>query len=673
MTRLNLLRLNTMPAMDVRILEDLSRLELFDNVQLRELGRLPYPMLRERGACGFHRIGWEEAYRRISDRIRRTEPKRLAFYLTARGLTNEVYYVAQKVARFLGTNNIDNAARLCHAPSTAAMKDSLGVAASTCSYKDWYGTDIVVFFGSNPANAQPVAMKYLHEAKRLGTKVVLVNPYREPGMERYWVPSTVSSAIFGTDIADYWFQVATGGDLAFVSGVLKIMVENDWVNHEFIARHTSGFDQLEAALRQLSFPALEVQSGLSKAAMQEFAELMRDAKTAVLVWSMGITQHALAADSVQMILNLGLAKGFVGRDKCGLMPIRGHSSVQGGAEMGAYATALPGGKPVNPENAAVLSKFYGFHIPESPGLNALEMVEACLQEQVDVLYSLGGNFLRTLPNPEQVRQALGRVPLRVHQDIIFNDQMLIDSAEQVILLPAKTRYEQDDGGIETSTERRIMFSPEIPRQVGEARAEWKILRELACAVSPERAALLGCETGWAIREEIARVVPFYDGVQHLRDTGDAVQYGGRHLCENGKFPTPDGKAHFRVALPAQTKGTRGSIKPEVATFILSTRRGKQFNSLIYAQVDPLNRAPRDAVLINPEDARDLRLSESERIRLVNEVGSYECRVFPAPIARGNLQVHWPEGNVLLAKGVVEPRSGVPDYNTRVRIEKTTGA
>ena len=151
MTRLNLLRLNTMPAMDVGRLADVASLRSLDNAQLRELGRLPYPMLREKGSPGFHRITWGEAYRRIAARIQASNPKRLAFFLTSRGVTNEVYYMAQKVARFLGTNNVDNAARLCHAPSTAAMKRALGVAATTCSYKDWYGTDLVIFFGSNPA------------------------------------------------------------------------------------------------------------------------------------------------------------------------------------------------------------------------------------------------------------------------------------------------------------------------------------------------------------------------------------------------------------------------------------------------------------------------------------------------------------------------------------------
>jgi len=151
MTRLNLLRLNTMPAFDVSLLADLSKLRNLDNAQLRELGRLAYPVLREKNAPGFHRISWDEAYQRIGAKLRATDSKRFAFFLTARGITNEVYYMAQKAARFLGTNNVDNAARLCHAPSTAAMKHAVGVAATTCSYKDWYGTDLIVFFGANPA------------------------------------------------------------------------------------------------------------------------------------------------------------------------------------------------------------------------------------------------------------------------------------------------------------------------------------------------------------------------------------------------------------------------------------------------------------------------------------------------------------------------------------------
>ncbi len=662
MTRLNLLRLNTMPALDVRRLADVAALRPLGNDALRELGRLPVPLLRERGDRGFRRINWDEATARIAARIRASGARRIAFYLTARAITNETYYVAQKVARFLGTNNIDNAARLCHSPSTGAMKHALGVAASTCSYRDWWGTDLIVFFGSNPANDQPVAMKYLYEAKRLGTRVALVNPYREPGMQRYWVPSTPRSALFGTDIADYWFGVGLGGDIAFLYGTIKILLENGWYERAFVEQHTDGFAALAEAAAQQPWAALERQAGLPRASIEEFAGLVRDARTGVLVWSMGITQHAFGGQSVQMIANLGLLKGWVGREKCGLMPIRGHSGVQGGAEMGAYATALPGGRSITPESARALSDEYGFPVPDQPGLTATEMVEAAARGQLDLLYCIGGNFLRTLPDPDYVAAALARVPLRVHQDIILTDQMLLDPADEVILLPAKTRYEQDGGGTQTSTERRVMFGPELTRQLGEAKAEWRILRELATAVDPQRAVRLGCESGAAIRAEIARVVPLYDGIQRLQRTGDAFQYGGPHLPAGWSFPTADGKAHLHaVSLPV--------LERPAGTFALSTRRGKQFNTLVYAETDPLTGAARDAGCMHPDDAAALHLASGDRIALVNDCGRFEGRVQLAAIARGNLQVHWPESNALIARGVVDAVGGTPNYNAVVRVER----
>jgi anaerobic selenocysteine-containing dehydrogenase len=253
------------------------------------------------------------------------------------------------------------------------------------------------------------------------------------------------------------------------------------------------------------------------------------------------------------------------------------------------------------------------------------------------------------------------VPLRVHQDIILTDQMFIAGEGDVILLPAKTRYEQDDGGTETSTERRVMFSPELPRQVGEARAEWKILRDLAARVYPEKANLLGCEDGWKMREEIAQVVPFYEGVQRLRTTGDAFQYGGPHLCAGGVFPTADGKAHLSAVNLPETR--------RQGLFHVSTRRGKQFNTLIYAEIDPLTGAARDAIFMNGEDAGERHLKQGDRIALVNDLGRYEGRVFLADIAPGNLQVMWPEGNVIIRRGVVDRGGGVPDYNALVRIEE----
>ncbi|MHC5857657.1 FdhF/YdeP family oxidoreductase [Nostoc sp.] len=662
--RLRLLRMNTMPAFDPVLLEDISQLKKQKSAQLRDLGRLPYPMIRQRGEKGFRRVSWDEALEVISDRIHSTTPDRLSFYVTSRGTVNETYYATQKAVRAMGSNNIDNAARICHSPSTAGLKAAIGAAATTCSYKDWIGTDLLVFIGSNVANNQPVTVKYLHYAKKAGTKIVVINTYREPGMERYWVPSIVESAVFGTKFAEDFFLINMGGDIAFLNGTIKHIIANNWVDQSFIDLHTVGFAELQTSLESQSWEELERLSGTSRESMYAFAKMVKEANKAVFVWSMGITQHECGEDNVRSIINLALTKGFVGREGCGLMPIRGHSGVQGGAEMGCYATVFPGGKPITSENAAQLSQHWGFEVPASKGLIAPEMISAAHQGDLDVLVSVGGNFLEVLPEPDYVEAALKQIPLRVHIDIVLSSQMLVEPADTVVLLPATTRYEIPGGVTETNTERRVIFSPEIPGpRIGEARPEWEVFLELARRVKPDLAHKLAFADTAAIRQEIAQVVPQYAGIQHLQQAGDQFQYGGSHLCFGWNFPTADGKAHFGVLLPRQRELPEGY-------FLLATRRGKQFNSMVQERKDAITGAMREAVLMNADDAAKLGLKDRDRVILKNDLGELFCQVYIAPIQSGNLQVHWPEGNVLLDKSK-RSLEGVPDYNAVVRLEKQT--
>jgi molybdopterin-dependent oxidoreductase alpha subunit len=654
--------MNTMPAFDPQLLEDVSLLQEKKSAELRDMGRLPYPMMRQRGEKGFRRISWDEALDAIASRIRTTTPDRLSFYITSRGTVNETYYATQKAVRAMGTNNIDNAARICHSPSTAGLKAGVGAAATTCSYKDWIGTDLLVFIGSNVANNQPVTVKYLHWAKKAGTRIVVINTYREPGMERYWVPSIVESALFGTKFAEDFFLVNMGGDIAFLNGTLKYMIDNNWVDQSFIERYTTGFEEIKASLDAQSWEELERVSGATREEMYAFAKMVGEAEKAVFVWSMGITQHEYGEDNVRSIINLALTKGFVGREGCGLMPIRGHSGVQGGAEMGCYATVFPGGKPITPENAAQLSQHWGFEVPTSKGLIASEMIDAAYERQLDVLFSVGGNFLEVLPEPDYVEEALKRVSLRVHMDIILSTQMLVEPADTVVLLPATTRYEVPGGVTETSTERRVIFSPEIlGSRIGEARPEWEVFMELAKRVRPDLVDKIGFDGTPTIRQEIAQVIPPYAGIQHLKQAGDQFQYGGSHLCFGWNFPTPDGKAHFAALSPPLKE------LPENCFFV-ATRRGKQFNSMVQESKDAITGALREAVLMSRVDAEQLGLKDTDAVILKNELGELKGRIYIAPIKPGNLQVHWPEGNVLLDRSK-RSREGVPDYNAVVRLEK----
>jgi anaerobic selenocysteine-containing dehydrogenase len=294
------------------------------------------------------------------------------------------------------------------------------------------------------------------------------------------------------------------------------------------------------------------------------------------------------------------------------------------------------------------------------------MLDAAGRGELDVLFSSGGNFLDVLPDPDAVRAALERTPLRVHMDIVLSSQMLTQPGEAVLVLPAATRYEIPGGVTETTTERRVVLSPEIegPR-IDEARPEWEVLLELAWRVRPELDETLACDGTPALRAEIAEAVPEYAGIAELREGGDSFQYGGRVLCDGRRFPTASGRAHFSLVRPPAAPDGDGDGD---GTLALSTRRGKQFNSMVQNPSDALTGAARDAVLLSAEDASARGLAEGDAILLRSDTGELAGHVHLAPIAPGNVQVHWPEGNVLIPGGPRSPEAGIPDYNTRVTIE-----
>lgn len=675
-TRLNVLRLNTMPAIKPEILHaDIDDLKKYDSTELRKLGRIPYPMIRRKGERKFSRITWDDAMNMIAGKMKKLNPKQYAFYLTSRGITNENYYVAAKVSRFLGANNIDNASRICHSPSKTALKRSIGVGASTSNYLDWIGTDVLLFWGSVASNASPVSSKYMLEAKKKGTKIIVINPYREPAMENYWIPSNPESALFGTKLADDFYQVNIGGDIAFMHGIMKHWFDMEAeqhgsaINHSFVQDHVNGYEELKAKVQEQTWEHIIESSGVTKERIIELAEILAKAKNAVFAWALGLTMHSFATDNISQVANLALLRGFLGRKHSGLMPFRGHSSVQGSGEMGADPFVLPGGDFYG-ENIERIEKLWGFKLPRWQGdIVGVTLENIMLPEdherKVKLYYLSGGNFLETMPDPIFVEKALSQLEIRVHQDIILNTSTLVDAQEAVIVLPAKTRYEQEGGGTSTSTERMVYFSPEIEgnkNRIEEAREEWKIYIDLAKRINPTMTHLVDFKDAQEIRDEIALANPNYDGIQHLKKKGDVFQWGGAWLCEDGICPTPDGKGTLiTVDIPNMGK--------KEGQFLLTTRRGKQFNSMVFSEKDPLNGSDRYDVLINAEEARLHRIADGEGIVVYNQHGVFQGRAKHADITPGNLGVHFPEGNFLLPKGKYEKFAGIPDYNIAVKVEK----
>jgi molybdopterin-dependent oxidoreductase alpha subunit len=662
MTRLKLLRLNTIGPIAEERLRDLGPLRAMSNETLRQLGRLPFPMIHREGSEQLHRLSWDEAVGIIGESLRNVPGERMGFFATSRGIVNETYYAFQKAARLMGSNHVDLCARLCHAASVAGLKDTLGIPAPTCSLKDLIGADLVILLGSHLANNQPVTTKYLCYAKRQGTRILVVNPVREPGLERYWVPSDWRSAIFGTRLMDDFFQVAIGGDIAFLHGVLKHLVEREWWDREFVARHTTGFDEVAELVKDLTWETLEKAAGQTRAEMLRFAERYASARTAVFVYSMGLTQHRFGVDNVKAVVNLALARGMMGREKCGILPIRGHSGVQGGGECGVDPDKYPGGFEVACEPDRLrFEKLWGHALPAWKGHRTLQMLEAAHDGRIDFLYSLGGNLLETMPDRSYMRDALARVRLRVHQDIMLNTSSLLEG-QTVILLPAQTRYETPGGGTATSTERRVRFTPEIPGpRIAEALPEWEIPVRVALAARPDLKDALGWRGPSEIRVEMARVIPLYAGIEHLEREGQWVQWGGERLFADGFALMPEGRARFTpVPLPHTT------IPP--GHFYLTTRRGKQFNSMAQGRKDPLmGTSSRRDVLMSRVDAERLGVEEGQEIRLRSDVGEWIGIARLAAIRERCLQAYWPETNVLISRRF-DPVSGEPDYNAMVTVE-----
>jgi molybdopterin-dependent oxidoreductase alpha subunit len=664
LTRLGLLRLNTMGAAPKARLGDIHQLRRLTNEELHALGRVPAPLLRRPGDPGFQRIDWNEAKRLAAEALGKTDPDRMAFFVSSRGLTNEAYYAIQKLARVAGTPHVDSCARLCHAASTSGLKATIGWGAPTCSLADIIGTDLLVLIGTDVANNQPVTMKYLHYAKQAGARVVVVNPFREPSLDRYWVPSVASSALFGTRICDDFFPVRPGGDIAFMSGVLKALDARGGWDERFLAERTRGADALRRHLRALSWEELEEGAGLSREELERFAALYAGAKTAVILYSMGLTQYAFGVDNVKMVANLALARGNVGREKTGIIPIRGHSGVQGTAECGADADKLPGGVEISDEACTALETAWGHPIPHRKGLKAAHALDRAAEGGMDLLYLVGGNFLETMPDPENARRGLTRPRFRIHQDIVLNTSTLVDAQEWVMVLPAQTRYES--GGTSTSTERRIRFSPRIIDPDGvnipEARAEWEIPSIIGRALRPKHPKLFAFQSDADVRREMEALMPLYRGIGGLAAEGQWVQWGGVRLGSDGFPNMPGGQALFSVVpLP--------KVEVPDGRFLLTSRRGKQFNSMTYGARDPITGcASRRDVLLAAADMKRLGVREGDEVVLRSELGELRARARSGPCRERHVQAFWPESNVLTGRKY-DPVSGEPDYNAVVSVER----
>jgi molybdopterin-dependent oxidoreductase alpha subunit len=636
-------------------LEDLLKL---DPRRCENQGRIAFPMLLEDGGTHFRRIPWDEALDIAASALRETPPSQAMFYSSGRS-SNEAAFLMQCFARAYGSNNVNNCSYYCHQASGVALHLALGTGTSTIALEDLEGADFAMLIGANPASNHPRLIPRLVDIRRRGGRVVTVNPLRELGLVRFRIPSRPLSLLFGSRVTDVYVQPHIGGDVAFLKGVAKRVLEKGGADRGFIEKHTSDFAAVETDLRATDWRDLETSSGVPRATMEQVGDLYLQAKNAVFLWAMGVTHHENGVENVLAISNLALLRGMVGRPHAGLLPIRGHSNVQGVGSMG-FTPAL------KEAFVRAMEAAYGIHVPVEKGLDTYHGMLAMEEGRIRAAVYLGGNLWGANPDQEFASRAMQRVGTAVYVSTKLNPGHFHGRGRRTLILPALTRDEELQSTTQESMFNFVRLSDGgAPARSPEMRSEVEILAGLAARVLPSgRIDWEKWKGHRELRREIARIVPGYQKLANIDDTKHEFTIDGR-IRHTPEFPTADGKARFHVTPLPESRRGEGELR------LMTIRSEGQFNTVVYEYEDLYRGADgRDVVLMSLEDARRLGLAPGDRVRLVSETGVFgPVRVHLAAIRPGNLAAYYPEANVLVPRRV-DPRSLTPAFKSvQVRIER----
>ena len=629
--------------------------------ELENLGRLAYPVVRETGGTHYRRLAWDEALNRIAAAMRRTEPRRAFFYSSGRS-SNEAAFLLQWLARVYGTNNVNNCSYYCHQASGVGLGMSLGSGTATVTLDDLEHADFAMVIGANPASNHPRLITHLVKLRERGGKVVIVNPLRETGLDRFKVPSSPSSLLFGSQVNDRYIQPRIGGDIALLKGILKVVIAEGNIDRDFIARHTTGIDELCSQLDGESLEDIARNAGVDQPAIVDLARLYAASSNAIFMWAMGITHHEHGVDNVLAIANLALARGMVGRPHAGLMPIRGHSNVQGIGSVG-FTPELKAGLLKAMEN------LYGLHDPAEKGLDSINSVHAAHRGEIDFALLMGGNFYAANPDRTYSTEAFGRIRTAVHIHTKLNQSHACvrpsRNDAEVFILPTCARDEELQPTTQESMFNFVRLSDGgMRRPANELKSEVEIVANLGARLLPDDGPIdfRSMRNHEQIRAVMARVVPGYSKISEIGATRKEFYVEGR-IFHEPVFPLPDGRARFQMVTTPADDLDEGELR------LMTIRSEGQFNTVVYEEHDRYrNQESRDVILMHPDDIKRLSLRNGDRVVVSSGTGSMSgIRVVAYDVARNCAAMYYPEANAL-APARVDAKSGTPAYkNVRVRV------
>ncbi|WP_214416031.1 FdhF/YdeP family oxidoreductase [Sphaerisporangium fuscum] len=644
---------------------------------LGQQGRLTEPMHKAAGSDRYEPVTWKDAFSIIAGHLRGlASPDEAVFYTSGR-TSNEAAFVYQLLVRRFGTNNLPDCSNMCHESSGSALNQTLGIGKGTVSLDDLHRADLIFVVGQNPGTNHPRMLSALERAKRNGARVVAVNPLPEAGLLRFKNPQRASGLVGrGTTLADRFLQIRLNGDLALFQAMNRLLLEAEdtapgtVLDRGFVEEHTHGFDEWEKHVRSLDWADVDEATGLPRAEVEAAVRDVLAAKSVIVCWAMGLTQHKNSVATIREVVNFLLLRGNVGRPGAGVCPVRGHSNVQGDRTMGIYE------KPA-PAFLDALGEEFGFEPPRHHGTDTVEAIRRLRDGEAKVFFAMGGNFIAATPDTAVTEAAMRRARLTVQVSTKLNRSHAV-CGEEALILPTLGRTEQDRDRFVTVEDSMGMVHASRGRM---RPASLHLLPEVAivCRLARE---LFGPDDGipWeefeddydAIRDRIERVVPgFADfNARARRPGGFALPNAPR---DERRFPTATGRANFTVNALEVLR------VPEGRLLLQTVRSHDQFNTTIYGLDDRYRgvRNGRRVVFVNPDDLAERGFADGEIVDLVGEWPDGErraegFRVIAFPTARGCCAAYFPETNVLVPLDSVAETSGTPtSKSVVVRLSRRT--
>ena len=645
---------------------NIQELQQLNSQECDRLGRLSYPLLYQAGTSHYQRITWEEVYQ-IAERDFKKSPERIASYSSGRS-SNEAAYLLQLMMRAIGSNNLADCSDLCHAPSTVGLKSVFGSGTSIVSLESLKQTKCVVLIGSNAPANHPRLMNELIKIRDKGGKIIIINPQIEVGLVKFASPSFPIKSLLkgGSDISTLYLQPNPGSDTALFIGIQKSLIEQNLVQYDYLQKYTEGWEEILKTASEISWETITQICEISQEEIEEAAYLIGTSESVVFAWAMGITQQANGVDNVRSIANTALITGNAGKVGAGVMPIRGHSNVQGFGSMGVTIR-------LKEEIKQALSILLEKPIDTSKGYHARALIEAAELGKIDTLFCLGGNLYGANPDLKQAKKALSQIETIFYVATKPNLGHFHGLGTQnTLILPVFNRFENPH---RTTTESGNNFvrlnnagKSHIKKSQGELISEVELLTEIAHRRLGEK------PINWHklqdteyVRDLIAQTIPGYQKIGNIDKTEREFTIDGRILTEP-KFTTPSGKAQMlltplpELSLPSKTNLGLAENTPGIVLILGTGRSYGQHNTVVYRQEDKYRGMPhRYCILMNRNDLKKAGFSEHQKVKVKGNAGELNnIEIIGGDMKEGTAFMFYPEANWLFHAPIDIP-SGTPAY------------